>query len=235
MLCERCQGNGEITLVTDEMVMAGCIAAYGEGFLNWPDNSIRDGKMMVSRVIRSAIASHPSPAPGLEDKGGDAFAPSPTPHVRGAADAYVAEQGIEHSGGIIERAFEAGALWARLRSLPEGFTRKEIEDMLSIVLDEPQTVDGGGEYGPQESTDGWYARLEELDALLLEAKGEIERLTGIGSAHDLISDWLGEGVEDLPDDTPVNVHIGGRCIIHDKLGELRAAIIPQQKGNADGK
>ncbi|QIG74537.1 hypothetical protein EVC10_029 [Rhizobium phage RHph_Y25] len=121
-------------------------------------------------------------APDLEDKGGDAFAPSPTPHVRGAADAYVAEQGIEHSGGIIERAFEAGALWARLRSLPEGFTRKEIEDMLSIVLDEPQTVDGGGEYGPQESTDGWYARLEELDALLLEAKGRIEALEAALSA-----------------------------------------------------
>jgi hypothetical protein len=29
-----------------------------------------------------------------------------------AADAYVAENGIEHSGGIIEVAFEAGARWA---------------------------------------------------------------------------------------------------------------------------
>lgn len=29
-----------------------------------------------------------------------------------AADAYVAENGIEHSGGIIEAAFEAGANWA---------------------------------------------------------------------------------------------------------------------------
>jgi hypothetical protein len=42
-------------------------------------------------------------------------------------------------------------------------------------------------------------------------------------------------VEDLPDNTSVNVHIGARCIIHNKLGELRAALIPQQKGNADGK
>ncbi len=41
-------------------------------------------------------------------------APPPQPHVVGsnAADAYVAEQGIEHSGGLIERAFEAGATWA---------------------------------------------------------------------------------------------------------------------------
>ncbi|UYE95899.1 hypothetical protein KNLIENLN_00087 [Sinorhizobium phage NV1.1.1] len=29
-----------------------------------------------------------------------------------AADAYVAEKGIEHSGGIVENAFEAGARWA---------------------------------------------------------------------------------------------------------------------------
>lgn len=85
--------------------------------------------------------------------------PSPQIHMRGAADAYVTEQAIEHSGGIIERAFEAGARWSARRSLPDGFTRKEIEDMLSVVQDEPQTIDGGGEFGPQESTDGWYARL----------------------------------------------------------------------------
>lgn len=63
----------------------------------------------------------------------------------------------------------------------------------------------------------------------------VEELQGIGSAHDLISDWLGEGVDDLSDETPVNVRIGARCIIHNKLGELRAALTPQQKGNADGK
>ena len=37
--------------------------------------------------------------------------------VGSAADAYVAEKGIEHSGGIIEAAFEAGARWGRERSL----------------------------------------------------------------------------------------------------------------------
>lgn len=86
-----------------------------------------------------------------------------------AADTYVAEKGFEHSGGIIEAAFEAGALWAKLRSLPEGFTRQEIKDMLSIVQDEEQTVDGGGEFGPQESTDGWYTRL--LRTILKNSEG----------------------------------------------------------------
>lgn len=95
--------------------------------------------------------------------------PSLLSQVRVAAEAYVAEQGIEHSGGIIEQAFEAGAAWARLRSLPEEFGRKEIEEMLSIIEMEPQTVDGGGEWGPQESTDGWYTRL--LRAILKNAEG----------------------------------------------------------------
>ena len=43
----------------------------------------------------------------------------PSTHVPGvleAADTYVVEQGIEHSGGIIERAFEAGALWSMERA-----------------------------------------------------------------------------------------------------------------------
>ncbi|MGR9056101.1 hypothetical protein ACU8NH_09345 [Rhizobium leguminosarum] len=88
--------------------------------------------------------------------------------LRKAADAYVSETGIEHSGGIIEAAFEAGAGWARFRYLPSGFSRREIEDMLSIVQDEEQTVDGGGEFGPQESTDGWYARL--LRTILINAE-----------------------------------------------------------------
>lgn len=40
---------------TDEMVMAGCIAAYGDEFQNWPERSISDGKMMVSKVLRAAL------------------------------------------------------------------------------------------------------------------------------------------------------------------------------------
>jgi hypothetical protein len=56
----------------------------------------------------------------------------------------------------------------RSRGLPTDFSRQEIADMLSIVEAEEQTIDGGGEFGPQESTSGWYARLlrtilEEFD------------------------------------------------------------------------
>jgi hypothetical protein len=52
--------------------------------------------------------------------------------------------------------------------IPYGFSRQEIVDMLSIVEAEEQTVDGGGEFGPQESTAGWYARL--LREILKNAK-----------------------------------------------------------------
>lgn len=62
------------------------------------------------------------------------------------------------------------------------------------------------------------------DPVTAIAEALMEANTGIGTAHDLISDWLGEGTGDLPDDTVVKVNIGGRCIINDKLGELRAAI-----------
>lgn len=101
IVCERCQGNGEIVtdweryerphggdkgdeavaecpncdgegkhslLVTDEMVTAGCIAAYGKDFPNWPDNSIHDGKMMVSEVLRAALSA---PSPTLPVGGSD--------------------------------------------------------------------------------------------------------------------------------------------------------------------
>lgn len=60
----------------------------------------------------------------------------------------------------------------------------------------------------------------------------IQAETEIGSAADLISDWLGEGTEDLPDDTPVRIEIGKRSIISDTLGNLRASLhIPIEAGN----
>lgn len=60
---------------------------------------------------------------------------------------------------------------------------------------------------------------EEIAALSRKA----EALTGIGSAQDLIADWLGEGTDDLPDETPVRIEIGKRTIISDTLGSLRRA------------
>ncbi|ENN89110.1 hypothetical protein RHSP_01139 [Rhizobium freirei PRF 81] len=58
----------------------------------------------------------------------------------------------------------------------------------------------------------------------------------IGSAADLIADWLNDGTEDLPDDTSVRIEIGKRAIISDELGNLRAALhapLPEA-GNGDG-
>ncbi len=46
----------------------------------------------------------------------------PMKKVREAANAYVAESGFEHSGGVIETAFEAGACWAtECLSAPYGY------------------------------------------------------------------------------------------------------------------
>lgn len=44
----------------------------------------------------------------------------------------------------------------------------------------------------------------------------------MSSAQDLIADWISEGTDDLPDETPVRIDIGGRVIVSDKLSSLRA-------------
>lgn len=49
--------------------------------------------------------------------------------LRKAADAYVTEQGIEHSGGIVEAAFEAGAAWNRRAVSPSPVVVKPLEEM----------------------------------------------------------------------------------------------------------
>jgi len=49
--------------VTKEMIEAGCIAAYGEGFVNWPPRAKDDGVSMVSKVLTAALAV----APGVEE------------------------------------------------------------------------------------------------------------------------------------------------------------------------
>lgn len=43
---------------------------------------------------------------------GTNHSPATRSRVKYAAGAYVDEQGIQYSGGIVERAFEAGAFWA---------------------------------------------------------------------------------------------------------------------------
>lgn len=48
------------------------------------------------------------------------------------------------------------------------------------------------------------------------------------TAQELIEDWLSEHTEDLPDNTPVIIKIGDRLNVLDKLGNLRAALLPAQ-------
>lgn len=74
--------------------------------------------------------------------------------------------------------------------------------------------------------------MREVLALARQA----EALTGIGSAHDLVGDWLGEGTDDLPDDTPVRIEIGKRTIIADTLGSLRRtrALLSKESAEQDG-
>ncbi len=62
---DAASGEGrQFSTITDEMVMAGCIAAYGKDFQEWPENSIHDGKVMVSKVLRAAIAAAPAKQEG---------------------------------------------------------------------------------------------------------------------------------------------------------------------------
>lgn len=68
---------------------------------------------VARKAVEDAIAAYLSERVGEAD-GWPVEGPSPSSHVpvEQAADAYVAEKGIEHSGGIIEASFEAGARWA---------------------------------------------------------------------------------------------------------------------------
>ena len=97
---------------------------------------------------------------------------------------------------------------------------------------------------PKAVADGSYAQVlyaltdYKHDILVLwdfavESARQAEALTGIGSAHDLISDWLGEGTDDLPDETPVRIEIGKRTIIADNLGSLRRARVLLGGENAE--
>lgn len=63
--------------------------------------------------------------------------------------------------------------------------------------------------------------IAAFESALAAKDAEIEKLS---EARDLISDWLIEGTEDLPDDTPVTIKIGDRSIILDELKNLRAAL-----------
>lgn len=92
-------------------------------------------------------------------------------------------------------------------------------------IGECRDVNGNWSDDAKSSKNGRYIAAcnpVAMSAILAEAR-KVETLTGIGSAQDLIADWLGEGTDDLPDDTPVRIEIGKRTIISDTLGSLRRA------------
>lgn len=55
-MSDKSPAPGTHLRVTDEMILAGCIAAYGEGFADWPKRSKDDGVSMVSKVINASLA-----------------------------------------------------------------------------------------------------------------------------------------------------------------------------------
>lgn len=71
--------------------------------------------------------------------------------------------------------------------------------------------------------DNWPAE----DASLTPAPQRQSAITEALEARDLIAEWIIEGTEDLPDDTPVMIKIGNRSIILDELKNLRIAIQEQ--------
>jgi hypothetical protein len=88
---------------------------------------------------------------------------------------------------------------------------------------------------------------EEVDALLLEAKEEIDRLREalkpFIAAAGMLPETYGPDYEPIPDDETVSVQCCGFYLGDITVADLnrvyelssRAALVPQQKGNADGK
>jgi hypothetical protein len=55
-------------------------------------------------------------------------------NVSVAAEMYVSEKGFEHSGGIIEQAFEAGARWALQGGKPMSGNKELIEKIAQVSV-----------------------------------------------------------------------------------------------------
>lgn len=103
MLCGICEGKGhttqeQVTALACEMIkIANDVGEPEDPFAAWESVSLLQSQR--EQILKSV------------------------PNISSAADAYVAEKGIEHSGGIVEAAFEAGARWsarAALATVMEG-------------------------------------------------------------------------------------------------------------------
>jgi hypothetical protein len=83
---------------------------------------------------------------------------------------------------------------------------------------------------------------DEIDALLLEAKGRIEALeAALKRAGQALNDWVVVYASDMCDDATVGQtkrriwDAGGTLAYVAEINTVLAALLPQQKGNADGE
>ncbi|TDX72628.1 hypothetical protein EDE05_12849 [Neorhizobium sp. R1-B] len=130
-ICEACGKHiqeGEPYLWGPETSLCSDCAPTYQALLDEPEGFVNaDGDPLTPEQCRAWYDEHIAAGGKATDSMAKVDRPLSTPppvhQMRGAADAYVAEQGIEHSGGIIEAAFEAGALWASRAALAsEGST-----------------------------------------------------------------------------------------------------------------
>lgn len=96
--------------------------------------------------------------------------PAPQTHlrVRQASDAYVAEHGIEHSGGIIEQAFEAGARWA---ALTEAQVYAEAGVIIAIAMGR-EKLKRGRAWRANEDPIAYVFGVEAIVSLVNRAMGD---------------------------------------------------------------
>ena len=76
-------------------------------------------------------------------------------------------------------------------------------------------------------------KIERVSDLLTAAvddyNGALARVRELEGAYDMVANWIVEGTEDLPGDTPVTIKIGDRSTIFDELKNLRAILTGEQQ------
>jgi len=65
--------------------------------------------------------------------------------------------------------------------------------------------------------------------LARELRAAEARARELEGAYDMVANWIVEGTEDLPGDTPVTIKIGDRSTIFDELKNLRAILTGEQQ------
>ena len=65
--------------------------------------------------------------------------------------------------------------------------------------------------------------------LARELRAAEARARELEGAYDMVANWIVEGTEDLPGDTPVTIKIGDRSTIFDELKNLRTILTGEQQ------